>query len=444
MTKHRVTLQFDRGTLLVAGKHVDRLPGVLWDPRVAAYRAPAYRYQELAPGAAELAEGMSRPLQIREPDLRPYQQAALEAWEVTGRRGVVVLPTGSGKTHVALAAMARRGCSTLVLVPTRPLLTQWVRHMEGFTQLPVGVIGDGSRTVELLTVCTFDSAYGQMDHLGAEFGLLVVDEVHQLGTRLRPEALEMCAAPTRLGLTATPPAVSGARVRMEQLVGPVVSKHTASELGRGHLAPYRQVPIYVELTHDERKCYEDGYMAYLAALEQFCRVGRAAPTFERFAIATSVGRQGLLGLQTARRAVAMAQAKVEVARTLLERHELDRSLVFTADNTAAYSLSRALLIPALTCDIGRPERLEILERLRKGRYRAVVSARVLNEGLDLPDCRIGVMLAASQGGVREHIQRLGRLLRPAPNKQAALYEVLANGTFEVEHARRREVERISP
>jgi superfamily II DNA or RNA helicase len=100
-------------------------------------------------------------------------------------------------------------------------------------------------------------------------------------------------------------------------------------------------------------------------------------------------------------------------------------------------LSRQLLIPAITCDIKPPEREAILEGLRTGKLRAVVSSRVLNEGIDLPEVRIGVVTGGTQGS-REHVQRVGRLLRPQQGKRAVVYEIVASDTFEVHHADKRQ------
>src|SRR5207245_3113704 len=86
-------------------------------------------------------------------------------------------------------------------------------------------------------------------------------------------------------------------------------------------------------------------------------------------------------------------------------------LVLTADNQTAYAISREHLIMPLTCDIGRPEREEALAHFRDGSLRALVSARVLNEGMDVPEASVAVVVGGSQGE-REHVQGVGRILRP--------------------------------
>lgn len=213
-----VRVEFDRGTLLLRGpgeRALEHLPGVRWDPRVGCHRAPARFHAELCQAlgarADERALAPQRPGRLSAPSLRPYQVAALDAWTLAGRRGVVVLPTGAGKTRVAVAAIAAAGCSAICLVPTRVLLAQWRVTLGRELGAMVGVLGDGERDLRAVTVATFESAWRHMASIGNRFEMLVADEAHHFGSGVRNEALEMCTAALRLGLTATPPAGEGRR-----------------------------------------------------------------------------------------------------------------------------------------------------------------------------------------------------------------------------------------
>lgn len=425
----RMELLFHRGTLLLRGHRlppqVSELPGVLFDERVAAWRAPAYRYAELR--AAIRARGFPFLDRVRRfgvrnqprtrrnrsggPPLRPYQSAALLAWEMAGRRGLVVLPTGSGKTHVAIAAAQRLKCRTLYLVPTRVLLEQWLRRLATVSHEPPGCYGDGTYELRPQTVATFESAWRRMDQIGNCFDLLVVDEAHHFGTGIRDEALEMCIAPSRLGLTATPPA-SPATDRLGELLGPEVFRLGITDLAGTYLAPFDPVTITVELTATERELYESQML-------QFRRVHRAFnhqtpeaswADFVRVAWRSDEGRRALRGLHEVHSLLAWPSAKRRVLASLLDRHRDDRVLVFTADNRTAYDVSRQFLVTPITCHISRPEREEALESFRAGRVRCLVSSRVLNEGIDVPAAEIGIVVGAAQGE-REHVQRVGRLCR---------------------------------
>jgi superfamily II DNA or RNA helicase len=443
-------LRFDRGTILLTDPPRDlnlaEAPGVLWDPRVHIHRAPASsyaalkrwllgrgtRFQDIAPPARPVAEAWS------DVDLRPYQEAALSAWELGHRRGVVALPTGSGKTRLALAAMRRTRLPALCLVPTRVLLDQWLREIRGVYRGPVGSYGDGVRQLAPLTVATFESAYRHMDQLGDRFHLLIVDEVHHFGGGPRDEALEMIVADARLGLTATPSRDPSAAARLAELVGPTVFELAVADLAGGFLASFDVITLYLDLAPEERSAYAGLSAVFASAYTDFRRMAPGASwvDFTHHAARTAEGRRALAAFRQMRRMLGLTQAKRGALDSLLGRHRDSRVLVFTADNETAYAIAREDLVMPLTCDIGRREREEALERFHRGDIRTLVSARVLNEGLDVPDADVGVIVGGALGE-REHVQRVGRLLRPSAGKRAVVYELVTRNTIEVGQARRR-------
>ena len=443
-------LQFDRGTILITDVAGDvdlgEAPGVLWDPRVHAHRVPASGYEALK---AWLAEVGVRFVDVAWParqatdgwsdiELRPYQEAALCAWELAQRRGVIVLPTGSGKTRLALAAMARTRFHTLCLVPTRVLLDQWLREIERVYKGSIGCYGDGIRELAPLTVATYESAYRYMDRLGNHFDMLIVDEAHHVGSGLHDETLEMSMAAARLGLTATPRRGDTGADRLAKLVGPTVYELAIGDLTGRFLASFDVIALYLELTAEERATYTSLMSAFDSVYARFRRLAPEAtwPDFARAAARTAEGRRALSAWREARSLVAFTQAKRRVLDSLLTRHRSARVLVFTADNKTAYTIARDQLIMPLTCDIGRKERDEVLDRFRRGELRALVSARVLNEGLDVPDADVAIIVGSALGE-REYVQRVGRLLRPGEGKRALVYELVTRKTIEVRQARRR-------
>jgi superfamily II DNA or RNA helicase len=445
-----MTLRFDRGTIVLtdlpSGVSIAAAPGVLWDRRIRAYRAPARQYPALTrwlrAGGIRFQDIAPRPRSLpgawADVDLRSYQEAALSAWELGQRRGVVALPTGSGKTRLALAAMRRTQLSALCLVPTRVLLDQWSREISAVYRGAIGCYGDGARRAAPLTVATFEGAYRHMHEIGDRFDLLIVDEVHHFGGGLRDEALEMAVAHARLGLTATPPREAGTVASLAELMGPTVFELAVADLAGGFLASFDAITLYLDLSPDERSAYTNLSALFAGVYVEFRRAAPEASwaDWSRHAAGTPTGRRALAAWRQMRRLLSFTHAKRGALRSLLERHRDAKVLVFTADNDTAYAIARAHLIMPLTCDIGRPEREEVLARFRGGDLRTLVSARVLNEGLDVPDADVAVIVGGALGE-REHVQRIGRLLRPGEGKRATAYELVTRNTIEVGQARRR-------
>jgi superfamily II DNA or RNA helicase len=451
-------LVFDRGTIVLLGLgdlkamaatglgDLANLPGALWDPRISAVRCPARFHQALVAELRQRGVRFTDEVALRPAaplmappavELRPYQEAALAAWDIAGRRGTAVLPTGSGKTRLAIAAMARANVPTLCLVPTRVLLDQWARSIREILGFEPGRLGDGEHRVDTVTVATFESAWRHMHHLGNHFGLLVVDEAHHFGTGMRDEALDMCTAPLRLGLTATKPRGQAA-ARLDELVGPTIYELRVDDLTGEFLAPFDTVVLHLDLTQGERAEY-DSLMATFRDVMHWFRRFHPGATWDEFAKAaarTDEGRRAIAAWHRARRITAFPEAKRTMVGALLARHRAARTIVFVADNPTAYAISRQHLIMPLTCDIKRQEREHVLERFKEGKLRALVSAQVLNEGLDVPDAEVGIIVAGAKGE-REHVQRVGRVLRPRPGKRALVYELVVRSTLEVEQARKR-------
>ena len=141
---------------------------------------------------------------------RAYQREAVERWRAAGARGSVVLPTGAGKTLVALLAIDAMRCGACIVAPTRALVAQWFTQLaDAFGSERVGAYYGDEKEVRALTVTTYHSAFTLLERWGAQFPLLVLDEVHHLADTTSGDArawhdhLRIAPAPYRLGLTAT-------------------------------------------------------------------------------------------------------------------------------------------------------------------------------------------------------------------------------------------------
>lgn len=144
----------------------------------------------------------------------------------------------------------------------------------------------------------------------------------------------------------------------------------------------------------------------------------------------------MMAYRESKRIALGTDAKLRVLVELLKRHRTDRVLIFTAENEMVYRISEQLLIPAITHETPVKERREWLEAFNRGDVLALATSKVLNEGVNIPDARIAIILSGS-GSSREHIQRLGRILRKQPDKEAILYEVVTADTAEERISERR-------
>lgn len=379
-----------------------------------------------------------------------YQNEALAAWEQTGYCGSIVLPTGAGKTFLALQAIYRVQRSTVVVAPTIDLLHQWYARLVNAFAVDIGVYYGGEKRVLPLTVTTYHSAGDLMADCGNSFKLIIFDEVHHLPAPSWGEAALMAPAPLRLGLTATYPEAHeqmNGRWRVDELVGPIVYTKRLEELVGQQLAEYRTQRLRIDLSPDERICYDANYAIYIEFVRsrQLQRRYGAGWIMElmRLSSIDLQARRAFLARQRLLRLLAHAEGKFAALDALLREHANERILVFTEQNSMAYEIASRHFVPIITCETHAAERKHILDGFQDGRYRGVVTSRVLNEGVDVPEAKVAIVLGGTSGA-REYVQRLGRVLRKVENKQAVLYEVIARRTLEEGRAqrrrRRREVE----
>jgi superfamily II DNA or RNA helicase len=439
-------IRFDRGTLVLEAEDGNEEPGAItgaaWDHELRAWRIPAERHaavtEQLAAADVRISDELCdrrASLSWTLPALRWYQDAALARWQAANGRGVIALPTGSGKTLVALTAIARLGVAALCLVPTRVLLDQWARALSACTSQPIGRLGDGNHVVAPVTVATYASAIAWVPRIGDRFGLVIVDEAHHVGAWCPTEIFEMMVAPARMGLTATPPEDAGALARH---VGPVVYARSVTDLKGDGLADYEIMTMPIALERDERKRYRELRGQFAASYSRFQRrmPDAAWNEYVRDASQTIQGRAALAAWREYRALLAYCCGKRAALRELLAQHLDSRTLVFTADNATAYTIARELLVMPITHEIRRAERAQAIEGFRSGERPVLVSSQVLDEGFDVPDADVAIVVGGT-ASARRHAQRIGRVLRPRDGKRARVYELAVMETTEVSYVQRR-------
>jgi superfamily II DNA or RNA helicase len=420
------------------------------DPRTGGMRAQALYYRniveflkqseivcddyvlELIPSPIILIDNKKVHLTLRE-----YQRKALDNWVKVGKRGCVVLPTGAGKTIIGVRAIEIVNSASIVIVPTIDLMDQWTSVISKyFPDTKVGNLGGGIDDIEPITVSTYDSAYLRASVLGNKFALMIFDEVHHLAAPGYRTIAEQFASPFRLGLTATIEREDALHKDFPKLVGGVVFQAHSGELAKNkHLAPYEIERRQIDMLPEELEEYNKNFVTYQICLKKIGLKMQYAGSFRRLIMMSGrskAAREAILARNKAMDIALNSRAKIEELKKILTEYRGLKTILFTQHNKLVYDISDEFLIPFITHKSSKQERQDALSGFREGRYNVIVTSKVLDEGVDVPDAELGIILSGT-GSSREYIQRLGRLLRPKPdsNKKAKLIEIISSGTREI-------------
>jgi superfamily II DNA or RNA helicase len=481
----RAVVRYDRGTIVIEG--LAHIPFATLDPRINALRAQAMYYPNIveylkesgieyddrvffsdaltflpldhhynnnddfsSPSSSSLSSQSSPLLSLRD-----YQQKAFDNWVNAGLRGCVVLPTGSGKTLVGVKAIEKANAASLVVVPTLDLVDQWTSILSRYfaadsnTTKKIGNLGGGVEDIQPITVSTYDSAYLRAAFLGNKFRLVVFDEVHHLAAPGYRTIAEQMATPFRLGLTATIEREDELHRDLPRLVGEVVFQVSPDVLARQkHLAQYEVERRRVDLLPEELVEYKANMRKYHECLNRLggvvgdSAVARYTISLEKLIMMSGrnpLAREALLARNRATNIALNSKAKLEELKEILAENKGAKTIIFTQHNNMVYEISDRFLIPFITHKTGKDERQDVLKGFKDGRYTAIVTSKVLDEGVDVPDAELGIIVSGT-GSAREFIQRLGRLLRPKTRgttakddnngKKAKLIEIISSETRE--------------
>ena len=389
--------------------------------------------------------------------LYSWQLQALTSWLRCGRRGIIEAVTGAGKTNVAIQAASdahRRGLFVLVVVPSRVLMEQWSATLK--KALPLCVIGrlgdsfsDRADDCDVLVTTRHSASAKKPLPPNGVGGLIIADECHGFGGATLRKSL-IHEYQERLGLTATLERSDDAveKTLVPYFGGVCYRYDFAQAIADGVCAQPRVAFVAVPLATEERTEY-DLTEASLIASRQILRSIPDMPQhpFGAFLAAVSylsendAGPNGkaastyLDAFSKRREIVAASRSKYEVlsnfAPVILDA---SGTLIFTqtikAANHAINRLDPLLSIEIITGDTARSERETILTDLRDGKLDAVAAPRVLDEGIDVPDANLGIVVNASRTR-RQMIQRMGRILRRKQPGVGARFVVLyASDTLE--------------
>jgi superfamily II DNA or RNA helicase len=442
-----VTLEYKKGTLVLKG--LDTLPYATLDTRTNYLYSYGINYEKITQYLNEkdikyedkvldlLPLGHLPKSNVR---LRGYQLEAVENWCIE-KRGSIVLPTGAGKTIIGLKIIEIVNSPTLIIVPTLDLIKQWTKVLSQNFDIEIGNIGGGTKNIQPITVSTYDSAYIYAPSIGNKFMLLVFDEVHHLPAPSYRLIAETFVAPFRLGLSATIEREDHLEEDFPYLIGKSTFKITAKELAKdNYLAKYAIERKQTFMSAEESLKYKENMTIYHTCLRKIGLKMNSHNAFKRLIMISSnntMARRALVARNKALDIAFNSKSKLDEIRKILGENKNIKTIIFTQHNKLVYEISNDFLIPFITYKSSKEEREDVLTGFKEGRYKAIVTSKVLDEGIDVPDAQVGILVSGT-GSSREFVQRLGRLLRPKnDNSQARLIEIVSGGTFEALTSERR-------
>lgn len=398
--------------------------------------------------------------------VRPWQAEALDAWSAAECRGVIEAATGTGKTIVALAAAAELHAEygddlrVAVVVPSVVLARQWRESIATHLRVPRLQIGEQHseaglewRSAQPVLITVVNTARTQLRSVLRTWQkegrrtLLVVDECHRAGSESNARIFEG-AFDMALGLSATPERSDGGHqeVVYPGLGSPVYRYPLRKALDDRVLAALRCVNLYVDFTAAERREWDEAGRQVNVAMQRLQQVRpelRRLPEGKLWATVSRLARDGnrdattIVALLASRRTMlsgcdARQRCHSAIVEWLATSNE--RTLMFHETIGAAKQGYRELRQASVRVAIEHSQlppadRVETLKRFRRGRDRVLVAVRSLDEGLDVPEASVAVIVSGSRS-VRQRIQRLGRILRQADGKQAVAVSILVRGTPE--------------
>jgi len=318
--------------------------------------------------------------------LRDYQRRAVDRLKgVLDRRPILVAPTGSGKTALAVALVKELGVSTLWLAHRKELIDQAAEHLERLGLWPgriaAGHAPDPVAWVQVASVQTL------VRRAMPPAKLVVIDECHHALASCHERILARYPGAQLLGLTATPFRLDGRG--LGDVFGEIVVAAYADDLCRAGVL------------HDP--------LVYAGK----------SPDLRRVRMSMGDYALGELSKRTN-----TEELNADVVQTWLEKSPGRRTVAFAVDIEHSQAIAAAFQaagVPAEHLDGGmsRAEREAVLARLRDGRTLVVSNCMVLTEGWDLPALETAI-IARPTASLNLHLQGIGRIMRACPGKDGAV------------------------
>ncbi|KAI4450805.1 hypothetical protein C823_005342 [Eubacterium plexicaudatum ASF492] len=403
--------------------------------------------------------------------LHHWQEICLKRWFANNSRGIVQAVTGSGKTLLALTAayrleqMLAKPLRVKIIVPTGSLMWQWNHSLREFlshqktTNKKIGLRGDGCKSsldcsymIYVINSARYELARQILEELkNGEFVLLIADECHhyasgqnQLIFEFIPHIKPYEAQFFSLGLTATLPSEPAMQTLTASLGRKIYTYGMTQASAYNTICQYNIFHIELSFRKAEKAEYDDVSDQLLALYRRLVQLypfladmnsGERYEMLRRLSTDKSCASAGLASkymrltyIRT--NLICLASARIDCAVTLITQlskrtRHLEKILIFGERISQADQLFLLLenqfpgRIGRYHSQMGQQANKNTLERFRTGDIRILITCKSIDEGIDVPDASVGIILSGTSTK-RQRVQRLGRIIRKAEGKTGAL------------------------
>lgn len=396
--------------------------------------------------------------------LFPHQQRAVDAWIANGHSLLMEMATGTGKTRTAIGCLMEKlkdgeTLLTIVATPQNTLSRQWREDFKKLgIQLDRDAIIDGSNSkwkkdLELLLLDLSDgkikTAIIFTTHATASDDkfiriirdtkyltkiLFIGDEVHATGSAKQRKAL-LPEYDYRIGLSATPQRMfdDGGTSLIRTYFGSKSFEFTIADAlstinpltGRPFLNAFRYYPIFVPLTDAENKRY--------GKISQQIAILKSQEEYDEEELQRLYDRRADVAKNAANKLPAFRELIESMTPSAIRdtiAFVSDKQIVPCFEILSSLKVKRAKITESesaskVVTDEGATERQEIIAQFVRHQLQVLVGIKCLDEGIDIPNARVAVLLSNSTNP-REYVQRVGRVIRQAPEKPVSeIYDFIA-------------------
>lgn len=422
------------------------------DPSLAIFDVPKATKNKLIEIAPKSKKELDKIPLNNKPKLRAYQNKALHSWLDNGMKGIFSMATGTGKTFTALSCFdkisnEKKQLMTVIICPQKHLISQWEQNLKIFEYKGeilhaygdnpkwssefLSYIGDleSGLIKKLVVFSTFNTFSREkfIDKINMYDGeiLLIVDEVHGVGSTDFRNGLVEDKYNYRLGLSATPE-IEDDFERTDLVYnyfgGIIYNYDLKKAIEKGFLTRYKYHPMFIDLNSEEL----NNYMDYTYKMSKFMGKKELTPREENTLRKYQRKRRNIIN---------NAEEKMIFLKKFLKTHQDIKDLIIYCTEGQIVDIRRYLDELGIsnhkftgeesTKKInGKSERDRILELFAKGHYQVLIGIKCLDEGVDVPSTKTAILMASTLNS-RQHIQRRGRVLRKSPGKEFAdIYDLI--------------------